>query len=148
MRLERTFRNNRGTNYQHIAKVAGKDSTFLCFCFSPFLMSPPPPTHIFSLPALCLLALRTTPKPTKVFKLPDFPASLSFHAVQSYHNELIQQLGKAIFSVQNENPTLLARYSAFIIPYAPLVILSGNIPVSLHFNLYNQVFYHFMPLVW
>ncbi|KAF7657656.1 hypothetical protein LDENG_00023980 [Lucifuga dentata] len=54
-------------------------------------------------------ALRTPPKPVKVFKLPDFPASLSFHSVQSYYSELIQQLGKAIFSVQNENSTLQAR---------------------------------------
>ncbi|XP_033496322.2 DENN domain-containing protein 3-like [Epinephelus lanceolatus] len=55
-------------------------------------------------------ALRTPPKPAKVFKLPDFPASLSFHSVQSYYSELIQQLGKAIFSVQNENSTLVARF--------------------------------------
>uniref|UniRef100_A0A7N8XHV0 DENN domain-containing protein 3-like n=1 Tax=Mastacembelus armatus TaxID=205130 RepID=A0A7N8XHV0_9TELE len=50
------------------------------------------------------------PKPVMVFKLPDFPVSLSFHCVQSYYSELIQQLGKAIFSVQNENPFYLARY--------------------------------------
>ncbi|XP_054477043.1 DENN domain-containing protein 3-like isoform X1 [Anoplopoma fimbria] len=55
-------------------------------------------------------ALRTPPKPARVFKLPDFPVSLSFHSVQSYYSELIQQLGKAIFSVQNENSTLLARF--------------------------------------
>ncbi|XP_059196232.1 DENN domain-containing protein 3-like isoform X2 [Centropristis striata] len=54
--------------------------------------------------------LRTSPKPTKVFELPDFPASLSFHSVQSYYSELIQHLGKAIFSIQNENSTLLARF--------------------------------------
>uniref|UniRef100_A0A3P9CEM5 DENN domain containing 3 n=1 Tax=Maylandia zebra TaxID=106582 RepID=A0A3P9CEM5_9CICH len=62
---------------------------------------------------LCFLSLpapSTTPKPIKVFKLPDFPASLSFHSVQSYYIELIQQLGKAIFSVQSENPAMLARY--------------------------------------
>uniref|UniRef100_I3JFA8 DENN domain containing 3 n=1 Tax=Oreochromis niloticus TaxID=8128 RepID=I3JFA8_ORENI len=52
----------------------------------------------------------TTPKPIKVFKLPDFPASLSFHSVQSYYIELIQQLGKAIFYVQSENSAMLARY--------------------------------------
>ncbi|XP_062278591.1 DENN domain-containing protein 3-like [Scomber scombrus] len=55
-------------------------------------------------------ALRMPPKPIKVFKLPDFPASLSLHSVQSYYSELIQQLSKAMFSVQNENSTLLARY--------------------------------------
>ncbi|XP_075905416.1 DENN domain-containing protein 3-like [Nelusetta ayraudi] len=53
--------------------------------------------------------LRTTPKPVKVFKLPDFPVSLSMHTVQSYYSELILQLGKSIFSTQNENPALLAR---------------------------------------
>ncbi|XP_068995549.1 DENN domain-containing protein 3-like [Embiotoca jacksoni] len=55
-------------------------------------------------------ALRTSPKAVKVFKLPDFPASLSFHSVQSYYSELIQQLGKAIFSVQNESSAQLARF--------------------------------------
>ncbi|XP_058502765.1 DENN domain-containing protein 3-like [Solea solea] len=55
-------------------------------------------------------ALRIPPKPVKVFKLPDFPASLSFHSVQSYYSELIQHLGKAISSVQNENSSLLARF--------------------------------------
>ncbi|XP_070691895.1 DENN domain-containing protein 3-like [Pempheris klunzingeri] len=54
--------------------------------------------------------LRTPPKPVKVFKLPDFPAALSSHSVQSYYSELIQQLSKAIFSAQNENPALLARF--------------------------------------
>uniref|UniRef100_A0A3P8RL27 DENN domain containing 3 n=1 Tax=Amphiprion percula TaxID=161767 RepID=A0A3P8RL27_AMPPE len=56
------------------------------------------------------IRLKSPPKPVKVFKLPDFPASLSFHSVQSYYSELIQQLGKAIFSVQNENSALLARF--------------------------------------
>ncbi|XP_061572742.1 DENN domain-containing protein 3-like isoform X2 [Cololabis saira] len=55
-------------------------------------------------------ALRTAPKPVKVFKLADFPVSLSFHSVQSYYSEVIQQLGKDIFSVQNENSSLLARF--------------------------------------
>ncbi|XP_034466074.1 DENN domain-containing protein 3-like [Hippoglossus hippoglossus] len=55
-------------------------------------------------------ALKNPPKPVKVFKLPDFPASLSFHSVQSYYSELIQHLSKAIFSVQNENSSLLARF--------------------------------------
>ncbi|XP_070822891.1 DENN domain-containing protein 3-like [Chaetodon trifascialis] len=53
---------------------------------------------------------RTTPKPVKVFQLPDLPASLSTHSVQSYYSELIQQLDKAIVSVHNENPALLARF--------------------------------------
>uniref|UniRef100_A0A7N8XCV0 DENN domain-containing protein 3-like n=1 Tax=Mastacembelus armatus TaxID=205130 RepID=A0A7N8XCV0_9TELE len=46
----------------------------------------------------------------KPFFFSYFPVSLSFHCVQSYYSELIQQLGKAIFSVQNENPFYLARY--------------------------------------
>ncbi|XP_041648482.1 DENN domain-containing protein 3-like isoform X2 [Cheilinus undulatus] len=54
--------------------------------------------------------MRTPPTLVKVFKLPDFPNSLSFHSVQSYYSELIQQLGKAIFTAQKENPTLLARF--------------------------------------
>ncbi|XP_068592184.1 DENN domain-containing protein 3-like isoform X2 [Cebidichthys violaceus] len=53
---------------------------------------------------------RTPPKPPQVFKLPDFPASLSFYSVQNYYSELIQLLGKAIFSVQKENSMLLARF--------------------------------------
>ncbi|XP_034553875.1 DENN domain-containing protein 3-like isoform X2 [Notolabrus celidotus] len=53
---------------------------------------------------------RIPPKTVKVFKLPEFPVSLSFHAVQNYYSELIQQLGKAIFSAQKESPSLLARF--------------------------------------
>ncbi|KAM9310249.1 DENN domain-containing protein 3-like isoform 1-T2 [Pholidichthys leucotaenia] len=53
---------------------------------------------------------RTPQKPVKMFKLPDFPTSVSFHSVQSYYSELIQQIGKAISSVQNETPALLARF--------------------------------------
>ncbi|XP_068180590.1 DENN domain-containing protein 3-like [Antennarius striatus] len=55
-------------------------------------------------------ALRIIRKRLTVFKLPDFPASLSVHSVQSFHTELIQLLSKTIFSAQKENPTLLARY--------------------------------------
>ncbi|XP_012723130.2 DENN domain-containing protein 3 isoform X1 [Fundulus heteroclitus] len=55
-------------------------------------------------------ALKVAPKSVKVFKLPDFPASLSYLAVQAYYSELIQSLGKAILSAQNDNSTLLARF--------------------------------------
>ncbi|KAF3691884.1 DENN domain-containing protein 3 [Channa argus] len=55
-------------------------------------------------------ALKIPSTPVKMLRLPDFPASLSFHCVQSYYNELVQQLGKAIFSVQNQNSALLARF--------------------------------------
>nr|XP_020468528.1 DENN domain-containing protein 3-like [Monopterus albus] len=54
--------------------------------------------------------LRSPPKPVHMFRLPDFPVSLSFHSVQSYYSELTQHLGKAIFSAQNENSALLARF--------------------------------------
>uniref|UniRef100_A0A672F826 DENN domain-containing protein 3-like n=1 Tax=Salarias fasciatus TaxID=181472 RepID=A0A672F826_SALFA len=50
------------------------------------------------------------PKPVEVFKLPDFPTYLSFHSVQAYYSDLIQQLGKSIFSAQNESSALLARF--------------------------------------
>ncbi|CAL1611210.1 unnamed protein product [Knipowitschia caucasica] len=73
--------------------------------------------NLLSLPRNSLLhkittdqALKTSPKPPKMFKLPDFPASLSFHSIQSYYMELVQQLNKAIFSVQHENSALLARF--------------------------------------
>lgn len=46
------------------------------------------------------------------------------HSVQNYYSELIQQLGKTIFSIQNENPALLARYSVFFLPSASFLILS------------------------
>ncbi|XP_062421257.1 DENN domain-containing protein 3-like isoform X2 [Pungitius pungitius] len=55
-------------------------------------------------------APRNPPKAATVFKLPDFPASLSFHSVQSWYSELLRLLGKAILSVQNENLALLARF--------------------------------------
>lgn len=112
-----------GKAQQRHKDIAVKDLTFLCF--SPLLAfaSSSPKTYCLSLCSFHLLAVRTLPKPVNVFKLPDFPASLSFHSVQSYYSELIQQLGKAIFSVQNENPTLLARYNAFIIPESLLLLL-------------------------
>uniref|UniRef100_A0A672FWG1 DENN domain-containing protein 3-like n=1 Tax=Salarias fasciatus TaxID=181472 RepID=A0A672FWG1_SALFA len=49
-------------------------------------------------------------EPVEVFKLPDFPTYLSFHSVQAYYSDLIQQLGKSIFSAQNESSALLARF--------------------------------------
>uniref|UniRef100_A0A668ASZ0 DENN domain containing 3 n=1 Tax=Myripristis murdjan TaxID=586833 RepID=A0A668ASZ0_9TELE len=61
------------------------------------------------IPDLCEINT-SAPKPVNVFKLPDFPAALSFHSVQSYYSELILQLGKAIFCVPPENSALLARF--------------------------------------
>ncbi|XP_024122822.1 DENN domain-containing protein 3 [Oryzias melastigma] len=55
-------------------------------------------------------APKSAAKLVKVFGLPDFPASLSLHSVQSYYGELLHQLGKAITSVQNEDSALLARF--------------------------------------
>lgn len=98
-------------------EITREDQTFVSF--SPLVV-----TFSSSLPfispcvpfSLCLPALRTTPNLVKMFKLPEFPASLSIHSVQSYYSELIQQLGKAIFSARNDNPALLARYSASVVP--------------------------------
>lgn len=87
---------------------------------------------------LCFLSLpapSTTQKPIKVFKLPDFPASLSFHSVQSYYIELIQQLGKAIFSVQSENSAMLARYSLVILYTHLYIILYTPISIFMCFLL-------------
>jgi len=94
-------------------------------------------TSSLSLP-LCVLALRTPPKAASVFRLPDFPASLSFCSVQSYYRKLIQLLGKAIFSVQKEDSMLLARYSASFAMEAPYV---------LRLYLFNQSFDHFTLLL-
>ncbi|XP_077433006.1 DENN domain-containing protein 3-like [Vanacampus margaritifer] len=58
----------------------------------------------------CEPAPRMPPKPVKIFKLPEFPNCLSFHAVQSYYSQLIELLGKEIDSIQNDNSALLARY--------------------------------------
>lgn len=80
-----------------------------------FLLSPLPTFSPPVLLSLFLLALRMTPKPVKVFKLPNFPASHSTHSVQTYYAELIQQLSKAICSAQNDSPALLARYPASIV---------------------------------
>ncbi|XP_055359180.1 DENN domain-containing protein 3-like isoform X2 [Betta splendens] len=65
-------------------------------------------------------ALNAPPEPVKTFKLPDFPESLSFHSIQGFYGQLIQQLDKAISSVQNEDDALLARFSAFLVFPLPL----------------------------
>ena len=80
------------------------------------LLSLPLWTHSsISLPSsLCLslpLVLRSPPKCMRVFKLPELPASLSLLSIQRFYNELILQLGKAIFCVPPENSALLARYT-------------------------------------
>ncbi|KAM6968155.1 DENN domain-containing protein 3-like [Aplochiton taeniatus] len=54
--------------------------------------------------------LRDPPRPTRVFKLPDFPAAVTLQAVNSYHCELLLLLGNAIFSVPPENSALRARF--------------------------------------
>ena len=50
----------------------------------------------------------------RVFKLPELPASLSLLSIQRFYNELILQLGKAIFCVPPENSALLARYTTYL----------------------------------
>lgn len=58
---------------------------------------------------LCFVAITIPPKPVSVFKLPDFPSSMSLRSTQSYYCSLIQLLDKEITCVQSENPSLLAR---------------------------------------
>uniref|UniRef100_H3DM09 DENN domain containing 3 n=1 Tax=Tetraodon nigroviridis TaxID=99883 RepID=H3DM09_TETNG len=55
-------------------------------------------------------AITIPPKPVSVFKLPDFPSSMSLRSTQSYYCSLIQLLDKEITCVQSENPSLLARF--------------------------------------
>ncbi|KAK2887705.1 hypothetical protein Q8A67_015933 [Cirrhinus molitorella] len=49
-------------------------------------------------------------RPIKTFKLPEFPPPLSYQYVQSYYNDLIGLLSKAITSVTPDDSALLARY--------------------------------------
>lgn len=55
------------------------------------------------------LGVTTSPKPVTVFTLPDFPSSMTLHSTQSYYCSLIHLLDEQIFSIQSENPSLLAR---------------------------------------
>lgn len=56
------------------------------------------------------VAFQKSPKPVAVFKLPDFPDSTSFLSTRNYYCSLIQLLDEEMFSVQSENPSLLARF--------------------------------------
>lgn len=78
----------------------------LVFLFSIF--------HLLSHLSVSCLGPNSHPKPVYVFKLPHFPVTLSSSSIQSYYMDLIQQLGKNIQSIQNENSALLARYSDFV----------------------------------
>uniref|UniRef100_A0A3P9Q2C8 DENN domain containing 3 n=1 Tax=Poecilia reticulata TaxID=8081 RepID=A0A3P9Q2C8_POERE len=78
---------------------------FLSFFAIKFIFS-----SLFTFSAVLPPALKTPPDPVKVFKLPEFPVFLSSHTVQAYYSELIQLLGNAIFSVQTESSSLLARF--------------------------------------
>lgn len=49
-------------------------------------------------------------RPTKTFKLPEFPPPLAFQYVQNYYSELISQLTKSINMSTPEDSGLLARY--------------------------------------
>lgn len=53
---------------------------------------------------------KTTPKPIKTFRLPEFPPPLSYVYVQNYYHEMIVQLGKAMACLGPEDSSLLARY--------------------------------------
>ncbi|XP_016422897.1 DENN domain-containing protein 3-like [Sinocyclocheilus rhinocerous] len=49
-------------------------------------------------------------RPIKTFKLPEFPPPLSYQYVQSYYNDLIRELSKAISAASSDDSALLARY--------------------------------------
>ncbi len=49
-------------------------------------------------------------KPIKIFKLPEFPPPLAYQYVQSYYNDLIKELSKAISETTPDDSALLARY--------------------------------------
>ncbi len=49
-------------------------------------------------------------RPIKIFKLPEFPPPLAYQYVQSYYNDLIKELSKAISETTPDDSALLARY--------------------------------------
>ncbi|XP_059411624.1 DENN domain-containing protein 3-like isoform X2 [Carassius carassius] len=49
-------------------------------------------------------------RPIKTFKLPEFPPPLAYQYVQSYYNDLIKELSKAISTATPDDSALLARY--------------------------------------
>ncbi|XP_043088969.1 DENN domain-containing protein 3 isoform X2 [Puntigrus tetrazona] len=49
-------------------------------------------------------------RPIKTFKLPEFPPPLAYQYVQSYYNDLIKELSKAITTTTPDDSALLARY--------------------------------------
>ncbi|KAL0961931.1 hypothetical protein UPYG_G00333520 [Umbra pygmaea] len=54
--------------------------------------------------------LKSPKKPVRFFKLPEFPPPLAYQYVQSYYQDMITLLGKAISGVPPEDSSLLARY--------------------------------------
>uniref|UniRef100_A0A8C2IT86 DENN domain-containing protein 3 n=1 Tax=Cyprinus carpio TaxID=7962 RepID=A0A8C2IT86_CYPCA len=52
----------------------------------------------------------TMPKPIKTFKLPEFPPPLAYQYVQSYYNDLIKELSKAISTSTPDDSALMARF--------------------------------------
>uniref|UniRef100_A0A673G2Z4 DENN domain-containing protein 3-like n=2 Tax=Sinocyclocheilus rhinocerous TaxID=307959 RepID=A0A673G2Z4_9TELE len=49
-------------------------------------------------------------RPIKTFKLPEFPPPLAYQYVQSYYNDLIKELSKAISTATPDDSAILARY--------------------------------------
>lgn len=49
-------------------------------------------------------------RPIEIFKLPEFPPPLAYQYVQSYYNDLIKELSKAISTATPDDSALLARY--------------------------------------
>uniref|UniRef100_A0A665TH57 DENN domain-containing protein 3-like n=1 Tax=Echeneis naucrates TaxID=173247 RepID=A0A665TH57_ECHNA len=56
------------------------------------------------------VGLKSPHKPTKVFRLPEFPPPLAFHYIQNYYSDMVTSLGKAINATPPEESALLARY--------------------------------------
>lgn len=49
-------------------------------------------------------------RPIKTFKLPEFPPPLAYQYVQSYYNDLIKELSKAISTSTPDDSALMARF--------------------------------------
>ncbi|XP_028820569.1 DENN domain-containing protein 3 isoform X2 [Denticeps clupeoides] len=54
--------------------------------------------------------LHVLEKPIKTFKLPELPPPLSYHYVQNYYSDLINQLGRVMVLMGPSDSSLMARY--------------------------------------
>uniref|UniRef100_A0AAY4D376 UDENN domain-containing protein n=1 Tax=Denticeps clupeoides TaxID=299321 RepID=A0AAY4D376_9TELE len=56
------------------------------------------------------IGLHVLEKPIKTFKLPELPPPLSYHYVQNYYSDLINQLGRVMVLMGPSDSSLMARY--------------------------------------